>query len=119
MTKRFATLASLLLLAGCSTENVSQTEAPATEPVEVTETAFNTSGAPTVKINVPDVVCESCVAKVKEALTSQPGVKDVMVSLEDKIATVAVDKQAFEPQEAIALLVDYQFTNSAMAGSSK
>ena len=116
--RRFICIATLLLVAGCQEAATTKTEAevapidrPA-EPVEVTETAFNTAGAPTVRIDVPDIMCESCVAEVKKALASHAGVADVMVSLEEKVATVAVDQETFQAEDAIALLVDHQFLNS-------
>ena len=84
------------------------------DTTQVTEAVFNESGAPEVRIDVPDISCESCVAHVKEALISQPGVREVKVSLEDKVATVAIDRESFKPEDAIAILVDYQFGNSKL-----
>jgi copper chaperone CopZ len=79
------------------------------------EVAFNTDGAPTVEFSVPDMMCEhSCVPTVRETLAAQPGVKDVKVELTSKTATVAVDKDKFDPEKAVAALVDLQFTETEL-----
>jgi len=76
---------------------------------------FNLEGAPTVTIEVPDMMCQySCVDAVKTALTAQPGVKEVKVDFAAKQATVAIDQTVFDGEAAIATLVDYQFTNSKL-----
>jgi copper chaperone CopZ len=86
------------------------------QPAAVTQTAFNTEGAPTVEFSVPDMVCEfSCVPEVRETLAKQPGVKDVKVVLDTHTATVAVDKDKFDADKAIAALVDLKFTNTKLA----
>jgi copper chaperone CopZ len=93
-------------------EKLATTEgAPAATPV-----AFNVEGAPTVEFSVPDMVCEfSCVPQVRETLAGQPGVKDVKVVLDTHTATVAVDKDKFDADKAIAALVDLKFTNTKLA----
>jgi copper chaperone CopZ len=111
--KSFAMIAAAVALAaGCQNQHspTSEESPPAATPV-----AFNTSGAPTVNFSVPDMKCEfSCVEEVKEALSSQPGVKEVQVDFAAKRATVAVDPEKFDAEAAIATLVDYQFTNSQL-----
>ncbi len=75
----------------------------------------STPQAPTVEFSVPDMMCEdSCVPEVRKILAAQPGVKDVKVELASKTATVAVDKEAFDPHAAIAALVDMQFKNTTL-----
>jgi copper chaperone CopZ len=111
--KSFATIATAVALAaGCQTQHspTSQESSTVASPV-----AFNTAGAPTISFSVPDMMCEfSCVEQVKEALSSQPGVKEVQVDFAAKRATVAVDPEQFDAEAAIATLVDYQFTNSQL-----
>ena len=106
------TLAStVVLLAGCQHESSPAPDAPAPESTPVT---FNTQGAPTVSFSVPDMMCQhACAGKVKEALAAQPGVQDVMVDFQSKLATVAVGDK-FNSDAAIATLIDYQFTNSRL-----
>ena len=109
--KTFATLAAAVALAaGCqSQQSITSEESSA----QASPVAFNVAGAPTVSFSVPDMMCEfSCVEQVKEALSSQPGVKEVQVDFDAKRATVAVDPEKFDAEAAIATLVDYQFTNS-------
>lgn len=61
------------------------------------------------------MMCEhSCVPTVRETLAKQPGVKDVKVELDAKTATVAVDQDAFDPDAAVAALVDLQFTKTRL-----
>jgi copper chaperone CopZ len=84
-------------------------------PIETTPVAFNVEGAPTVDFSVPDMMCEqSCVPTVRETLAAQKGVKDVKVDLATKTATVAVDDAKFDPQAAVAALVDLQFTETKL-----
>ena len=85
---------------------------------EATPVAFNVEGAPTVDFSVPDMMCEeSCVPTVRETLAAQPGVKDVKVELATKSATVAVDKNKFDADAAVAALVDLQFSETKLMGS--
>jgi len=112
--KFLATLAVLGLLAtGCQGEF-----APAPESstaAGVTPANFNLKGAPTVTIEVPDMMCQySCVDAVKTALTAQPGVKEVRIDFAAKQATIVVDQVVFDGEAAVASLVDYQFTNSKL-----
>src|SRR5436190_20543099 len=110
---RFIGFAGILILAiGCSKQSVDQTGelSQSTTPV-----AFNTAGAPTIQFDVPDMMCpEGCGEKVKEILSGQPGAKDVLVEFETKTVTVAVDKDKFDSQKAIAALRDHQFSHSAL-----
>ena len=101
-----------VLVVGCQTELPTTSEESTAKASPV---AFNVEGAPTVAFSVPDMMCEfSCVEQVKKALSSEPGVKDVQVDYEAKRATVAVDREQFDAERAIATLVDYQFTNSKL-----
>jgi copper chaperone CopZ len=86
---------------------------------EVTPTTFNVAGAPTVEFRVPDMMCpQGCAVKTKEILSEQPGAKEVVVDFEAKTATVAIDTskdaKPFDPQAAIAALVDYGFEHSTL-----
>ena len=97
-------------------EHAAATDAAPEEAVEdATPVAFNVEGAPTVQFSVPDMMCEdSCVPTVRETLAAQPGVKDVKVELATKTATVAVDKDKFDADAALAALVDLQFTETKL-----
>jgi copper chaperone CopZ len=93
---------------------------PETPLVQATPVAFNSEGAPTVDFSVPDMMCEhSCVPTVRETLAEQPGVKDVKVDLASKTATVAVEKDKFDADAAVAALVDLQFTETKLLGPTK
>jgi copper chaperone CopZ len=116
MTSRRYSLAMLTLsfaVSGCS----EATNEPAGVSVESTTSAvFNVEGAPTVAFSVPDMMCEeSCVPTVRKTLAGQPGVKDVKVELATKTATVAVNQDEFDPEAAIAALVDLQFKKTKLA----
>jgi copper chaperone CopZ len=100
----------LLLLAGCSEQ---ARKSPAVESAGITATSFNTAGAPTVEFSVPDMMCpEGCGEKVKEILAEQPGAKDVLIDFPAKTAKVAVDKDKFDANQAVAALADHQFKSS-------
>ncbi|MCC6492289.1 MAG: heavy-metal-associated domain-containing protein [Pirellulales bacterium] len=123
---RFIRLAWLLPLAvGCGQSSPVATtveQAPTAQEAAVAATpaSFNVEGVPTVAFSVPDMMCEfSCVPTVRDALAKQPGVKEVKVELETKTATVAVDKDQFDPDAAIAALVDLQFTNTTLASEAQ
>ncbi len=110
-----ATFLAIGLTTGCQTESTPTTTEVEKTGVETTPVAFNIDGAPTAKLEVPDMMCQySCAAKVKEVLTAQTGVKDVKIDFESKIATVAVDSAAFDGEAAVAALVDYQFSNTKL-----
>jgi copper chaperone CopZ len=100
-----------IVLMGCAESNSTTS---ATTKSEATPVAFNTAGAPTVKFSVPDMVCESCSAAVQETLAKQPGAKEVIVDLEEKVATVAVDEKSFDEAAAVAALLDKQFSKAKL-----
>jgi copper chaperone CopZ len=115
MMIRFTGLLMLVLsiaaLIGCA----ESTRESAISAVEATPTAFNVAGDPTVEFNAPDMMCpEGCGEKVKEILSEQPGAKEVVVNFEAKTATVAVEKDKFDADAAIAALVDYGFEHSTL-----
>jgi len=106
----------VLLVAGCTQQN---TETAVSADDSATAVAFNVDGAPTVEFNVPDMMCpEGCGAKTKEILSEQPGAKEVVINFEAKTATVAVEKDKFDTEAAIAALVDYGFENSTLKANS-
>jgi copper chaperone CopZ len=108
--RKIGILIAAVLIAGCS-------RAPS--ELEVTQTSFNSAGAPTIEFSVPDMMCpESCAVKTKEILSEQPGVTDVVVDFDSKTATVAVDKDVFDADAAIAALVDHSFVHSALKGDA-
>lgn len=119
----FLTMFGAALLLGCNESATEDTALSNSEAAAMVaeETAmaklavFNAEGAPVVTFSVPDMMCEqSCVPTVRETLASQPGAKEVKVELETKTATVAVDDEKFDPQAAVAALVDLQFTETKL-----
>jgi copper chaperone CopZ len=108
MNQRFVCMAiAVVALLGCRQNE--GLPAPAATPA-----AFNAAGAPTVELSVPDMMCEeSCAAKVREVLSQQPGVKEVVVDFPNRTATVAVDQAEFDVEKAVRLLSDdYGFPNT-------
>jgi copper chaperone CopZ len=68
-----------------------------------------------VEFSVPDMMCtHSCAPAVKATLAKQPGVVDVVVDFDTKTATVAIDEDEFDSDQALAALVDKQFVNSSL-----
>jgi copper chaperone CopZ len=107
MVRYACVLACLLFVAGCSQSANTGGEAA------VTEVSFNTAGAPTVEISVPDMMCpDSCAVAAREVLSAQPGVKEVLVDFDTKRATVAVDTESFDSAAALAALADRGFVHS-------
>jgi copper chaperone CopZ len=100
------------MVTGCSHQ---VNDVPSSTATSVTSASFNTAGAPTIEFSVPDMMCpEGCGEKVKEILAEQPGAKDVLIDFPAKTAKVAVDKDKFDPKQAVAALVDHQFKNAAL-----
>ena len=112
--KTFVTLtAAVALFSGC--QQAVQEATTKSSSLDTTPAAFNLAGAPTASLHVPNMHCEfSCVEKVKQVLADQKGVKEVKIDFETKTATVAIDKEAFDADGAIAALVDYQFMDSEL-----
>jgi copper chaperone CopZ len=99
-------------LVGCNEATNAELSVP---EAATTPAAFNADGAPTVQFSVPDMMCpESCAVKVKEILSEQPGAKDVVVDFDSKTATVAIDKDKFDADAAIAALVDHAYDHSTL-----
>lgn len=106
----YAVLLSVAL--GCSKRAI---ESSSASSAQIKAVVFNASGAPTVQFSVPDMMCEeSCAVKVKEILVKEPGAKDVIVDFGTKTATVAIEEGTFDPQQAIAALVDHHFDQAAL-----
>lgn len=101
------------MFAGCQQQPVPMPKATSDA---VKATSFNVAGAPTVEFSAPDMMCpEGCGTKVKEILSEQPGVKEVVVDFDSKTATVAIDKDGkFDANTAVAALVDHGFKNSTL-----
>jgi copper chaperone CopZ len=106
MTRSMLLGLALLVCCGCSTS---------TEGVATTAVSFNVEGAPTVEFNVPDMMCpDSCVAKTKEILSQQPGAKEVLVNFDTKTATVAVEADKFNADDAVAAMKDHSFNHTTV-----
>jgi copper chaperone CopZ len=114
--RRWSWLAATLLAIGCGTSSV---DVATTEEPKATLAKFNVDGAPTVAFEVPEMHCESCVAHVEGILGEQPGVKDVEVDLESKVAKVAVDEKEFDAEKAVAALVDVRFFEAKLITAGK
>ena len=100
---------------GCGQQAVETVETSPTSASDAVTLVFNEAGAPTVDFDVPNMHCEAmCVPKVRATLESQPGVVDVKVDLETKVATVAVEEGAFDADAAIEALAAADFPESAL-----
>jgi copper chaperone CopZ len=105
----------LAIVVGCAESNVATTDA--TKP-EATAVAFNVAGSPTVQFEVPDMMCEeSCAKAVRETLAAQPGAKEVVVDFPKKLAIVAIDEETFSSDDALAALLDKQFTEAKLVAA--
>ena len=94
---------------GCQSETAPPAEVAAT-PV-----AFDFGDSPAVEMHVPDMMCQfGCAAKVKEVLTAQEGVEDVQIDFDSRRVGVAIDKEKFDTEAAVAALVDYDFGNTKL-----
>jgi copper chaperone CopZ len=112
MRSIFTLAVALVILIGCADTKVTTND---TQKPEAQPAAFNVAGAPTVMFEVSDMVCESCSEAVHDTLAKQPGAKEVIVDLEKKVATVAVDEDKFDEEAAVAALLDKQFPHAKLA----
>lgn len=114
------TLAALAALSlGCGKPAAPPAESTTDVANEAVTLVFNESGAPTVEFDVPGIHCEvMCVPKVRETLQAQPGVVDVKVDLDTKVATVAIEEEAFDSAAAIEALAAADFPESALRETS-
>jgi copper chaperone CopZ len=115
---KIPTLVSLLALSwtGCQ-DRVAITSAMTSPAEEVTHgeiSPFNRAGSPVVALSIPNMHCESCVAKTTEVLSKQPGVVEVRVDLDTKQATLVIDEDSFDSQNALDVLDDYGFKDSTV-----
>ncbi|MGI9427860.1 MAG: heavy-metal-associated domain-containing protein [Bythopirellula sp.] len=109
--KTLATFAvvTTIFAAGCQTETAPPAEVAAT-PV-----AFDFGDSPTVEMHVPDMMCQfGCAARVKEVLTAQEGVEDVQIDFGSRRVGLAIIKEKFDADAAVAALVDYDFGNTKL-----
>jgi copper chaperone CopZ len=110
-----ALLSLSFVFSGCS----EAPNAPSGIPVETVTPVFNSVGAPTIEFSVPDMMCpEGCGEKTKEILAEQPGAKEVFVNFEAKTATVAIEDEKFDAEQALAALVDHGFDHSTLKGDA-
>jgi copper chaperone CopZ len=110
---RFIVLFSVVLFAaGCDRQSTPKQDVS----VATTPAVFNVASLPTVAFNAPDMMCpDGCGVKVKEILSEQPGVKEVIVDFDGKTATVAIGGDSkFDADAAVAALVDHGFKNSSV-----
>jgi copper chaperone CopZ len=110
MKIRALALLAILLSAGC--QDFKTTSSTFNDQTSVTPATFNVAGKPTIDLSIPNMHCQSCVAKTSEVLSKQPGVVDLRVDLDTKRATLAIDEASFDPQAALAVLDDYGFADS-------
>jgi copper chaperone CopZ len=62
------------------------------------------------------MMCEDgCAVAVRQILSKQSGVTGVLVDFDAKTATVAIQEGKFDPQSAIATLVDKGFDHTTLA----
>ena len=59
----------------------------------------------TMTVNAPDIECDGCANAIKKALTTVPGVANVVVDVTAKTVTVKHDPQA-APRETITNKLD-------------
>ena len=100
MMKSLYAVVLLLAVAGC--DNAAVSPVPAEKVWQ------------TVSLEVPAIHCEVCVGGVSNCLKEQPGVMEVSVDVDTKVATIKVDEAIFDADKAIASLTDAQFAGSSV-----
>lgn len=70
-------------------------------------------------INVDGMTCQSCVRNITENISSKAGVVNILVSLEDKSATVQYDNSLTSPNQVAEMIEDMGFDASVRASQMK
>jgi copper chaperone CopZ len=112
---KIPTLTLLLALSWTGCQGRVAMTSPAEEVTHGEHSPFNMAGSPVVALIIPNMYCESCVAKTTEVLSKQPGVVEVRVDLDSKQATLAIDEGSFDSQNALDVLDDYGFKDSTVS----
>lgn len=71
------------------------------------------------RINIEGMTCQSCVRNITENISTKPGVVDILVSLEDKSATVQYDNSLTSPIKIVEMIEDMGFDASVRASQNK
>ena len=112
---KIPTLVLLLALSWTGCQDRVAVTPPAEKVTHGELSPFNKAGSPVVTLSIPNMHCESCVAKTMEVLSKQPGVVEVRVDLDTKQATLAIDEDSFDSQNALEVLDDYGFKDSTVS----
>lgn len=107
---------------GCGNQSI-ETSSDASVPSlnakeQVVKASFNPDGAPTIAFNVPGMHCSSCAGSICETLEEVAGVIDIETDVNAKTATVAIDKESFDPSVAIEALSEAAFTNATLMATA-
>lgn len=71
------------------------------------------------RINIDGMTCQSCVRNITENISTKAGVVNILVSLEDKCATVQYDNSLTSPSEIAEMIEDMGFDASVAASQIK
>lgn len=64
------------------------------------------------RINIEGMTCQSCVRNITENISSKPGIVNILVSLENKCATVQYDNSLTSPNKIVEMIEDMGFDAS-------
>ncbi|XP_037051262.1 copper-transporting ATPase 1 isoform X3 [Bradysia coprophila] len=71
------------------------------------------------RISIEGMTCQSCVRNITETISTKPGIVNILVSLEDKSATVQYDNSLTSPSEIAEMIEDMGFDASVSASQIK
>lgn len=71
------------------------------------------------RIDIDGMTCQSCVRNITENISTKPGIVNILVSLEDKRATVQYDNSLTSPSEIAEMIEDMGFDASVSESQIK
>ncbi len=71
------------------------------------------------RINIDGMTCQSCVRNITDNISTKPGIVNILVSLEDKCATVQYDNSLTSPIKIAEMIEDMGFDASVHASQNK
>lgn len=76
---------------------------------------INKPSIETTRIAIEGMRCQSCVKNIEGNVGSQPGIKQIIVNLEEKIATVQYESEKCTEQAVAEMISDMGFTATVAA----
>ncbi|XP_013785510.1 copper-transporting ATPase 2-like [Limulus polyphemus] len=88
-----------------------------TKSTKLQESSRNYSSV--VRIHIQGMTCQSCVSKIEENLINSPGIRNIIVSLEDCLATVKFNPLEVTPEQLQNMIEDMGYEATLLTDKAK